>query len=174
MAHARKICLDVHYGADSVVAACVGFAEWPDAAASCEITRRFEGAPNAYESGQFYRREMPYLVELVRALPAPPDLIVIDGFVWLDGARPGLGAHLSQALSDCCPVIGVAKRPFVGAANAVPLLRGASLDPLFISAIGVELDRAVQNVASMHGPHRVPTLLRRVDQLSRGRSVLPP
>jgi len=174
MAHAQKICLDVDYGADSVVAACVGFVEWPDAAASFETTRRFEGAPNAYESGQFYRREMPYLVELVRALPAAPALIVIDGFVWLDGARPGLGAHLSHALADCCPIIGVAKRPFAGAAHATPLLRGASQDPLFISAIGVELDRAVQHVASMHGPHRVPTLLRRVDQLSRGRSVLPP
>ena len=174
MAHTQKICLDVDYGADSVVAACVGFVEWPDAAASFETTRRFEGAPNAYESGQFYRREMPYLVELVRALPAPPALIVIDGFVWLDGARPGLGAHLSHALAECCPIIGVAKRPFAGAAQATPLLRGASQDPLFISAIGVELERAVQDVASMHGPHRVPTLLRRVDQLSRGRSVPAP
>ena len=52
MAQAQKICLDVDYGADSVVAACVGFVEWPDATASFETTRRFEGAPNAYESGQ--------------------------------------------------------------------------------------------------------------------------
>jgi len=44
MAHALKVCLDVDYGADSVVAACVGFVEWPDAAASFETTRRFEGS----------------------------------------------------------------------------------------------------------------------------------
>jgi deoxyribonuclease V len=169
MPFAPKICLDVDYGTGSVVAACVGFAEWPDAAATFETKRRFEGAPNAYESGQFYRREMPYVLELVRALPDPPALIVIDGFVWLDGARPGLGAHLSHALGDSCPIIGVAKRPFAGAAHVTPLLRGTSQAPLFISAIGVELDQAVKNVASMHGPHRVPTLLRRVDQLSRGR-----
>jgi deoxyribonuclease V len=167
MIEGSKVCLDVDYRAERVVAACVGFTDWSDAEAAFEFTRDTEGAPSPYESGQFYRREMPYLLKLLGELEPAVGLIIIDGFVWLDGQRPGLGAHLSHALGGACPVIGVAKRPFVGAANAVPLLRGASHVPLFVSAIGIELDIAVRGVAQMHGEHRVPTLLSRVDRLSR-------
>jgi deoxyribonuclease V len=169
MIEGSKVCLDVDYGALRVLAACVGFADWMDAAAAFERTRDFAGAPAAYESGQFYRRELPYLLELLRSLERPVALVIIDGFVWLDGGRPGLGAHLHAALGGSCPVIGVAKRSFAGAANVIPVLRGESQVPLFISAVGLDLDEAARAVAQMHGNYRVPTLLKRVDQLSRGR-----
>ncbi len=162
-----KICVDVDYRENGAVAACVGFLEWTDSVAAFETARRFAGAPADYESGQFYKREMPYVLELLRGLAAPPALLIIDGFVWLDGGRAGLGAHLAEALAGACPLIGVAKRPFHEAANATPLLRGTSQVPLFVSAIGIELEEAVRGIAQMHGAHRVPTLLRRVDQLSR-------
>jgi deoxyribonuclease V len=167
MREGLKVCVDVDYREDCVVAAGVGFAEWGDAVAVFETTRRFVAAPADYESGQFYKREMPYLLQLLGGLEHPPALVIIDGFVWLDGGRAGLGAHLAEALVSACPVIGVAKRPFHEAANAAPLLRGTSQVPLFVSAVGVELLQAVSGIAQMHGPHRVPTLLRRVDQLSR-------
>ncbi len=167
MAEGFNICVDVDYRAERVVAACVGFVAWTDAAASFETARGFDEAPAGYESGQFYRRELPYLLEILKTLPAPPALIVVDGFVWLDAGRPGLGAHLSQALGDRCPIVGVAKRPFAGAANVTAVLRGASSVPLFVSAIGLALEDAAQNVARMHGAHRIPTLLKRVDQLAR-------
>jgi deoxyribonuclease V len=147
----------------------LGFGAWEDERASFERTRAFEGAPAAYEPGQFYRREMPYLLALLESLEAPPVLVIIDGFVWLDGGRPGLGAHLHEALGAECAVVGVAKRPFHEAADAAAVLRGASQVPLFVSAVGIALEEAVAGVARMHGAHRVPTLLRRVDQLSRGR-----
>ena len=169
MPEGLKVCVDVDYRTTSVVAACVAFEAWAASEPSFEKTLAFEGAPAEYESGQFYRRELPYLLALLESLPASPAVVVIDGFVWLDGGRPGLGAHLSEALGGETPIIGVAKRPFRGATDTAELLRGASQVPLFVSSRGVVLDDAVARIAAMHGPHRIPTLLRRVDQLSRGR-----
>jgi deoxyribonuclease V len=66
------------------------------------------------------------------------------------------------------PVIGVAKTYFQGS-RAVSVRRPGSDRPLFVTAVGVDLTAAAQQIASMHGPYRIPTLLRRVDQLARGR-----
>jgi deoxyribonuclease V len=162
-----KVCLDVDYRANSAVAAAVGFAAFGDEHATLEHSQSFDAPPAPYEPGQFYRRELPYLLELLRALTATATLVLVDGYVWLDGERPGLGAHLHGALRAACPVIGVAKRPFVGATRSVPILRGSSAVPLFVSAVGMDAHEAADNVRQMHGPHRIPTLLRRVDQLSR-------
>jgi len=62
-------------------------------------------------------------------LPALPAVIVVDGYVRLPDARPGLGAHLYESLARCAAVVGIAKRPFkgIGASDGVlPVLRGAS------------------------------------------------
>lgn len=167
MAEGPKVCVDVDYRATSVVAACVGFEAWAAPEPSFEKTLAFAEAPAEHESGQFYRRELPYLLALLRSLPNPPAVVIIDGFVWLDGGRPGLGAHLAEAFGGGTPIIGVAKRPFQGAAETVELLRGTSQVPLFVSAQGVTLGDAVAHVAAMHGEYRIPTLLKRVDRLSR-------
>ena len=53
---------------------------------------------------------------------------------------------------------------------ALPVLRGESLRPLFVSAAGMDHARAAALVQGMHGAYRVPTLLKRADQLARGRS----
>lgn len=169
MPAAPKVCLDVDYADDAAVAACVGFCDWEDAAATFELCRSFPGAPAVYEPGEFFRRELPYLRATLESLEAPPALVVVDGFVWLDGGRPGLGAHLHEALGGTVAVVGVAKRPFHQAAGAVPILRGASHVPLFVSAVGLDLQEAAAAVQRMHGEHRIPTLLKRVDQLSRAR-----
>ena len=66
------------------------------------------------------------------------------------------------------PVIGVAKTAFAGASLAVPLIRGQSQKPLYVSAAGLEAARAVECVGKMHGEFRLPTLLKRVDGLCRG------
>jgi deoxyribonuclease V len=39
--------------------------------------------------------------------------------------------------------------------------------PLYVTAAGVGVDQAAAWVRSMHGPHRLPTLLKRVDRLCR-------
>jgi deoxyribonuclease V len=161
------VCVDVDYRVDCVVAACVGFDDWLSAEPSFERASRSAGAPAGYEPGLLYRREMPYLLALMELLDAPPDLVIVDGFVWLDEGKPGLGAHLHDALSRRSAVIGVAKRPFRNATNAVPVLRGGSQQPLYVSSVGIDPAVAVQAIRQMHGPHRLPTLLKRVDRLSR-------
>ena len=65
-------------------------------------------------------------------------------------------------------VIGVAKSPLRIADRFVPVLRGRSRKPLYVSAVGCSLERTARAVASMHGPHRIPTLLKTADRLARG------
>jgi deoxyribonuclease V len=161
------VCVDVDYRATEVVAACVGLHDWPDAAPAFEAVTRTEGAPPAYESGAFYRRELPYLVAALGALPAPPRLIVVDGYVWLAPGRPGLGAHLHSALGGGIEIVGVAKRNFAGASTAIPILRGTSRHPLFVTATHADVAAVAESVRTMHGDHRIPTLLKRVDRLAR-------
>jgi deoxyribonuclease V len=47
------------------------------------------------------------------------------------------------------------------------VLRGASTKPLLITAAGMPEAQAAEHVREMHGAFRIPTLLRRVDQLCR-------
>jgi deoxyribonuclease V len=96
------------------------------------------------------------------------DVVIIDGYVWLGGGnKPGLGAHLFQVLGERIPVVGVAKTRLKGADSACEVVRGRSTRPLFITAAGISADRAVQHIRSMHGPYRIPTLLKRADVLCR-------
>jgi deoxyribonuclease V len=160
-------CVDVDYRPDRVVAACVGFERWTDDTACLERVVPSHVEPAPYQSGQFYRREMPYLTALVEQLPTMPRIILIDGFVWLGPDDPGLGAYLYEALQRRAAVVGVAKRSFRHNTEGVPVLRGQSRRPLWVTAVGIALDEAVQGVASMHGSSRVPTLVKRADRLSR-------
>jgi deoxyribonuclease V len=117
-----------------------------------------------YEPGAFYRRELPCLRAMLSIGPHA-DVVVVDGYVWLEGGAAGLGAHLHAAIGGI--VIGVAKSRFAGAACAVPVCRGASRLPLYVTAAGASAADAAAWVAGMHGPYRVPTLLRRADALAR-------
>src|SRR5215831_13957924 len=77
------VCVDVDYRVAEVVTACIGFHDWADAAPAFESVTRTDGAPPEYESGAFYRRELPYIVAALAALTASPRIIVVDGYVWL-------------------------------------------------------------------------------------------
>jgi len=164
-------CVDVDYREDEAIAACVLFRAWTDESPAAEIVERIGGiAP--YEPGQFYKRELPCLRAVLAKVGAPLELVVIDGYVWLaDESRPGLGAYLYEALERRVPVAGVAKTQFLSAALAVPVVRGSlSSKPLFVTAAGIDVNEVAECVRSMHGLHRLPTLLKRVDALCRGAS----
>ncbi|MGO8927059.1 MAG: endonuclease V [Limisphaerales bacterium] len=159
-------CLDVDYREPAAYAAGLAFQNWSDATPATEKVIPVVGV-NPYEPGQFFRRELPCLLAVLRELP-PVAVIVVDGYVWLDGVSvAGLGAHLYQALAGKVAVIGVAKTRFAGAGAAVEVVRGRSTRPLFITAVGMSAQRAAEHVRSMHGPDRIPTLLKRVDSLAR-------
>jgi len=101
--------LDAAYSETASAVACVTAASW-DATRSLNETSLTAGPPAAYEPGQFFKRELPLLVDVLARLPDRPATIVIDGYVWLgmDG-RKGLGAHLYDALGEACAVVGIAK-----------------------------------------------------------------
>jgi deoxyribonuclease V len=160
-------CVDVDYRKTGAVAACVLFRAWSDGVSAAE---RIERIPHVeeYVPGQFYRRELPCLLAVLGGLTEAPEIVVVDSYVWLDGAgKPGLGAHLYEALKRTTPVIGVAKTRFASCTIARGVCRGDSHRPLFVTAAGIDVEEAAGHVAKMHGPFRIPTLLKRVDELCR-------
>ena len=157
--------LDVDYRDPGAVAVGVWFRGWSAPEVEAEIvTHLAEVAP--YQPGEFYRRELPCLLAVLERGPAP-EVAVVDGYVWLGPGRPGLGAHLFEALGGRTVVVGVAKSRFAGAAEAVPVYRGGSRSPLYVTAAGVGVTEAAGWIARMAGPYRVPEILKRVDQLAR-------
>ncbi len=159
-------CLDVDYREAAAYAAGLVFHGWADAAPAIEKVVPVVGI-QPYQPGRFFRRELPCLLEVLRELP-PVAVVIVDGYVWLDGVSvAGLGAHLYQALAEKVAVIGVAKTRFAGAGAAVEVVRGRSNRPLFVTAAGMDARTAAEHVRAMHGPNRIPTLLKRVDSLCR-------
>jgi len=163
-------CVDVDYREDrdppQAVAACVVFDGWAaEAPAEEQVETIDQIAP--YVPGQLYRRELPCLLAVLRRVTRPLEMIVVDGYAVLDArGRPGLGAHLFEALNRRTPVVGVAKNFFRDSA-AIEVHRGDSRRPLYVSATGLDPRVAAAGVARMSGPHRLPTLLKRVDRLCR-------
>jgi deoxyribonuclease V len=160
------LAFDTYYVNDLATTACVCFENWTDETARqefVEITKTV--AP--YEPGKFYKRELPCIISLLKTLNLDPDLIIVDGYVWLDETEIGLGGHLHRQLGEKIPVIGVAKTKFKEHAKVKEVLRGASQTPLYVSAIGIDLEEAAHNIETMDGNFRLPTLLKRVDQLCR-------
>jgi deoxyribonuclease V len=161
-------CLDVHYQEPEAVAAGLWFRRWEDGASAAEAVLPIARV-EPYRPGRFYLRELPCLLAVLEQGP-PAETVVIDGYVWLGDERPGLGAHLYRALGGKVPVVGVAKTRFAGA-QPHELLRGTSRTPLYVTAAGLDPAEAARHVAAMHGPFRIPTLLRRVDRLCRGLAI---
>ncbi len=163
---------DVQYRKDGrASAAAVCFRHYRDAVAAEEYAALIDAA-SPYIPGQFYRRELPCILKLLEQFHETPGEMVVDGYVML-GDRPGLGRHLFDAFSGKIPVIGVAKSRFAGV-SAREVFRGGSRRPLYITSAGLDVGAAADRVRSMHGPYRVPTLLKRVDGLAkRGASSFP-
>jgi deoxyribonuclease V len=157
--------LDVDYEEDVAYAAAVVFRDWADSDVLEEKVVAVAGV-DPYQPGQFFRRELPCLLAVLRQL-RPRDVLLIDGYVWLDSlGAPGLGASLFQALEANVAVVGVAKTKFRGAEQALQIKRGRSSRPLFVTSAGMEKEgrsgvcvghaRSVSN--SEHAPARPPVV----------------
>jgi deoxyinosine 3'endonuclease (endonuclease V) len=79
-----------------------------------------------------------------------------------------LGGYLFKALKGEVPVVGVAKNNFVDLMHQKRSVhRGNSQKPLFVTAMGIDIDKAAVFIHSMHGEFRMPTILKEVDRRSR-------
>jgi deoxyribonuclease V len=136
-------------------------ASWEDETPYATYVKDIAGV-EPYESGKFYRRELPCILAVLEMLPSLPETVVVDGYVWLGAnGRPGLGARLHEALDGGVPVVGIAKTAFKGVQSCegvISVLRGASRNPLFITAAGIAPETAAQYVHRMAGKHRIPAL----------------
>ena len=157
--------VDVHYLRTGGARAAAVLAA--DAAFAHVLAERTAVVPQVppYRPGEFYLRELPPLRAVLEDLSGL-GLLVVDGYADLDpGGRPGLGAHAHAEFG--IPVIGVPKSRFRTATHAVPVLRGSSVRPLFVTAAGMPAADAADLVRRMTGRYRLPDALRRADTLAR-------
>lgn len=163
------IAIDVYYYNDKAKAVGVLFEDWTSTAPA-EVISAYITDIADYESGSFYKRELPCITELLKKVDINKiKCIVVDGYVFLnDEGKHGLGYYLYEYLGMEIPVVGVAKTSFynntVYVANA---FRGESKTPLYITATGMDLTEAKNNVEKMYGEYRMPALLKMLDQQTR-------
>ena len=163
--------IDVDYREQGAVVAAVVF-ESIDAATPAHEQVVVVTPVAPYEPGAFYKRELPCALAVLEALSAGGrhiGVVIVDGDVWLGPGVFGLGAHLwteRRRLHDNAVVIGVAKTPWHDRRAHVAVTRGGAR-PLWVTAAGCDVDTAAHAVAAMHGPFRLPTLLKHVDRLAR-------
>lgn len=161
------VAVDVHYSKNDAVAVGVLFQNWADAEVLKEVVVSISPIAE-YQPGEFYRRELPCVMALLDQLKVEPGYLIVDGHVYLDDShKPGLGKHLYDALQGKVPVIGVAKRRFRDTPSDSAIFRGKSNRALYVTAAGLDRTAAKGFILQMHGRYRLPTMLRRADQLSR-------
>jgi len=161
------VIVDVDYRQASAVAAAIVANNW-DAAAATETRIAIISDVKPYQPGAFYKREFPCILEVLALVRSEYRAVVIDGYVDLDEhGTPGLGGHLHAHLQNSVAVVGVAKTAFHGSSFALPVVRGNSKKPLFVTARGIEYEHAAKLVQRMHGNYRLPTLIKEVDTLAR-------
>lgn len=163
------LAFDTYYYEHRAKTVCLAFEQWSAPSAAYVLAEVRDGIEE-YVPGEFYRRELPCILGLLKQIDLQTvEAIIVDGFVYLDDEnRPGLGAHLYRSLNDKIPVVGVAKTNFATIErNKRAVIRGKSERPLYVTAIGLDLDQAAEWVTRMSGPHRIPDLLKQLDQLTK-------
>ncbi|WP_284464798.1 endonuclease V [Chryseobacterium sp.] len=160
---------DTYYYEDYANTVCIAFDNWTSEREIETFTEQTD-INSEYESGAFYKRELPCILSLLdKIVLKDGDIIIVDGYVTLDNeGKIGLGGHLYEALQEKFAVVGIAKNEFTTPdLQRRHVVRGEGKTPLFITAKGIDVDEVKRNVEEMHGPYRIPTLLKKLDQLSR-------
>lgn len=160
---------DTYYYDHFANTVCIAFEDWASEK-EVEVFIEQTSISSEYESGAFYKRELPCILSLLKKITLKPeDIIIVDGYVTLDNeGKIGLGGHLYQALEEKFPIVGIAKNGFTSPdGQRRSVIRGESKTPLFITAKGADVDDIKNKVEQMHGSFRIPTLLKKLDQLSR-------
>ena len=163
------LAIDAYYFGEQAKVVGLVFKDWKDTT-PFEVKSIYLDAIAPYEPGSFYKRELPCIQALLTLFDLNSiTLLLIDGYVYLNDARKlGLGAYLHQALEGKIPVVGVAKTSFhSNTSNVVQVVRGESKNPLYVTAVGTDLEAVAQGIQTMHGAYRIPYLLKLLDQITK-------
>lgn len=163
------LCFDTYYFDNKAKTVCLAFEEWTTKDDFTVYSEVMEGIEE-YIPGEFYKRELPCILSLLKKIKYEKiEVIIVDGFVYLDdNHKLGLGGHLYNYLEEKIPIVGVAKSNFASITNCKrELRRGKSSNPLFITAVGIDIDEAVRLINNMAGDFRIPTLLKHLDTLTK-------
>jgi deoxyribonuclease V len=163
------LAIDVYYKDDTAKVVCAVLNNWQDAIAMHHWIKYVKTIAD-YIPGEFYKRELPCILEILSGIDLSTiTCIIIDGFVVLDDTgKLGLGGHLFESLQHKVPVIGVAKTSFhQNTSNVIPVYRGESKNPLFITAIGIDLQQAADHIQHMAGDYRIPAVLKELDRKTK-------
>lgn len=163
------IAVDVYYEETKAKSVGVVFESWADAK-PIEIITSYTENLHEYESGSFYKRELPCIQELLKLTDINQlHTIVVDGYVYVNNEKkPGLGHYVYTEFSGEIPVIGVAKSAFRDNEAVVKrIYRGNSTKPLYITSVGMELEVAAGHIQSMYGEYRFPHLLKLLDKQTK-------
>jgi deoxyribonuclease V len=162
-----NLAIDIYYYED--YAKCVGVLfEWEDEVPTKVIEATIDEVAD-YVPGEFYKRELPCVMAVIYQVKQYKiDCIILDSHVQLGEGKKGLGEYVYEAVDEMYPVIGVAKSSFHGNEEYVrKVRRGESENPLYVSAIGTDVDEAAEHILNMHGEYRIPSILKEVDRLGR-------
>jgi deoxyribonuclease V len=162
------LAIDVYYPEGKAKAVGALF-YWQDEVAKEIISIELDNI-EAYIPGEFYKRELPCILKVIEKVDFKRiSTIIVDGNVYIDNEGTfGLGGKLWEALDGKIPVIGVAKTFFKNTEEKViPVERGQSKNPLFVSAIGMDTEEAGALIKGMKGEHRMPDILKYVDTLTK-------
>lgn len=163
------LAVDVHYKSNYAKTIVLLFEKWQSETFSEIVEIKTENVAE-YVPGEFYKRELPCILEALQQINKDKiDLIIIDGYIYVDNIKSyGLGGYLYDALNKKIPIVGVAKTSFQNNKETVAeVYRGESKNPLFVSTIGYDLEKASQAIKSMHGEFRLPFLLKLMDQKTK-------
>ncbi|MDQ9019603.1 endonuclease V [Acinetobacter sichuanensis] len=161
------LIIDVHYRETGAYAVAGLIQDWNSQEfEQCYTLHITEVAE--YIAGNFYKRELPCILQLLECIDKDFKYIVIDGYVQLGAEQQaGLGTHLWNALTHKKAIIGVAKNYYKDTPENCALYRGNSKKPLYITCKDIHLTDAKNYIAKMTGQYRIPDLIKKIDTLTR-------
>lgn len=161
------LAIDVYYIGDTAKAVGVLF-DWKDQTPQQVLTAHLNGI-EGYVPGEFYKRELPCLLEIIEQVDISTlAAILVDGHVYISEMEYGLGGKLYEILNQKIPIIGVAKNSFHANRTTVKeVYRGESSKPLYVSAIGIDLDEVTESIKAMKGAFRMPDILKKLDNYTK-------
>lgn len=162
-----KLTIAIHFDAAQAQAAAVAFEAWDSPEATQTYVTHIAHVDKPAR-GELDLRALPCAMQLLSEHKLAPELILIDGFVHLDGNEtPGLGRHLFQALGGTTPVIGLSKTNRPGLSAQFEVMREEEAKPLIVTCAGLDIGAAKARLRAMHGRKVVPTLMKLAIRLAK-------